>query len=139
MHQAHQAPAVVDHRHQETTGLPSDGIVHHFLLSAEGGSIRLEVKDPEQAESRERVREHLRRIAREFAAGDFSMPARIHAQVPPGVETMKARGAAIRYTFSETPRGGAVTIATTDPKALAAVHEFLRFQISDHGTGDPIE
>jgi hypothetical protein len=32
-----------------------------------------------------------------------------------------------------------VTIATTDPKALAAVHEFLRFQISDHGTGDPIE
>jgi hypothetical protein len=139
MHQEDQAHAVVDHRHQRTTGLPSDGIVHHFLLNADGGSIQLEVKDPKQVEGRERVREHLRKVAREFAAGDFSLPTRIHAEVPPGVNTMKARRDAIRYTFSETPRGGAVAIATTDPEALAAVHEFLRFQISDHGTGDPIE
>lgn len=67
------------------------------------------------------------------------MPGRIHDQVPPGVEGMKARQDAIRYTFSETPKGGTVAIATTDAAALAAVHEFLRFQISDHGTGDPIQ
>jgi hypothetical protein len=28
---------------------------------------------------------------------------------------------------------------TADAKALSAVHEFLRFQIKDHKTGDPAE
>ena len=138
MHKAHMASAGVDQRHQETTGLPSDGIEHHFLLSTDGGSIRLEVKDASQTAARDRIRAHLREIARSFSAGDFSMPAHIHDQVPPGVEGMKARQDAIRYTFSQTPNGGTVAIATADAAALAAVHEFLRFQISDHGTGDPI-
>jgi hypothetical protein len=139
MHEAHLARAGVEHRHQEATGLPSDGIEHHFLLSAHGGSIRLEVKDSSQTAARDRVRAHLKEIARAFSAGDFSMPAHIHDRVPPGVEGMKARQEAIRYTFSETPKGGEVAIATVDAAALAAVHEFLRFQISDHGTRDPIQ
>jgi hypothetical protein len=52
---------------------------------------------------------------------------------------MKEKRAAIRYAYAPTERGGLVTITTKDPAALAAVHEFLRFQISDHGTGDPTE
>jgi hypothetical protein len=31
-----------------------------------------------------------------------------------------------------------VDITTTNREALAAVHEFLAFQISDHKTGDPV-
>jgi hypothetical protein len=34
--------------------------------------------------------------------------------------------------------GGQVSIESNDPIALAAIHDFLRFQITDHGTGDPI-
>jgi hypothetical protein len=33
--------------------------------------------------------------------------------------------------------GGRVDIATSDPAALAAVHQFLKFQIAEHKTGDP--
>jgi hypothetical protein len=139
MHKAHMAQSAVDHRHEETTGLPSDGIEHHFLLGPDGGSIRIEVKDARQAEERARVRAHLQAIAHAFSAGDFSMPARIHDRRPPGVETMKARRDAIRYTFSETPNGGSVAIATADPAALGAIHDFLRFQIADHKTGDPVQ
>ena len=131
--------AEVDHRHQDTTGVPSAGTVHHFLLAEGGGTIRLEVKDAADTATRDAIRAHLRHIARSFAAGDFSMPMHIHDQVPPGVEAMKAHQAAIRFTYSDTPNGGAVAIATTDPDARAAVHEFLRFQIRDHGTGDPTE
>jgi hypothetical protein len=138
LHKAHAAADAVGHRHQEATGLPSDGIEHHFFLSAEGGAIRLEVKDARQTEERARVRAHLQEVARSFAAGDFSMPEHIHDQVPPGVATMKARRDAIHYTFTETPNGGSVAIATADPVALGAIHDFLRFQIGDHGTGDPI-
>ena len=31
---------------------------------------------------------------------------------------------------------GRIRIQTADPEALKAVHEFLRFQIEDHHTGD---
>lgn len=49
---------------------------------------------------------------------------------------MKRLKAEIKYKFEETERGGLVRITTSDAKALAAVHEFLRFQIKDHKTGD---
>src|SRR5262245_38645791 len=138
LHQAHARRSEVDRRHEAATGLASDGIEHHFLLTREGGTIRLEVKDETQIDARDRVRAHLRTIARAFAAGDFSMPARIHEQAPPGAETMKARKDLIRYAYSDTPRGGTVTITSDDPDAMGAIHEFLRFQIEDHGTGDPV-
>lgn len=134
---AHQAQ--VDHRHQHTTGVPTEGTRHHFLLAKDGGSIRLGVEDAGATDARDLIRGHLQAIARTFAAGDFSMPAAIHDLVPPGVETMKARRDAIRFVYSETPEGGVVTLSTDDPDARAAIHEFLRFQIHDHGTGDPTE
>lgn len=141
MHAAHasQRQAEVDHRHEHTTGVSSDGTRHHFLLAPNGGSIRLGVEDETRTDARDAVREHLRAIARAFAAGDFSMPAAIHDQAPPGVDVMKARRDAIAYAYADTPAGGMVTIATEDREALAAVHAFLRFQIRDHGTGDPTE
>ena len=74
-----------------------------------------------------------------FAAGDFGVPTSIHARVPPGVPVMKERKGAIRYAYSPTDRGGQVRISTADEKAREAVHAFLRFQIEDHGTGDPTE
>jgi hypothetical protein len=42
----------------------------------------------------------------------------------------------IEWKFEETPNGGRVRITTKDTEALAAIHEFLRFQIEDHRTGD---
>jgi len=135
----HGHQADVDHRHQDTTGVPSGGTRHHFLLAEDGGSIRLGVEDEGQAAARERIRAHLQVIARSFAAGDFTMPMRIHDQVPPGVDVMKARKDAIAYVYSESPEGGVVTLSTKSPEARAAIHEFLRFQIRDHATGDPLE
>jgi hypothetical protein len=45
----------------------------------------------------------------------------------------------IRYQFEPTPQGGRVFISTKNPQALAAVHDFLRFQIREHRTGDSTE
>jgi hypothetical protein len=44
----------------------------------------------------------------------------------------------LKYTYSETPRGGRVDIVSTNAEAVKAVHQFLRFQITDHKTGDPL-
>jgi hypothetical protein len=131
--------AAVDHRHHEVTGVGHQASVHHFLLAPHGGSIRLEVTGAAGVVERERLRTHLRQVARAFTAGHFDLPLLIHDQVPPGVAVMKKMKAAIKYEFSPTEAGGEVRISTKDPAALAAVHRFLRFQIEDHGTGDPTE
>ena len=73
MHKASDRRAEVDHRHQDATGLQSDGLEHHFLLGSDGGSIRLEVKGAGQTDARDQVRAHLQSVARSFAKGDFSM------------------------------------------------------------------
>jgi hypothetical protein len=129
----------VDHRHDDATDVSHAASVHHFLLAPDGGTISLEATDEADTATRDRIRVHLRAIAAAFAAGDFSMPRRIHAEAPPGVDVMTARRDAIRYAFEPTDRGGRVAIATGDREAQGAVHAFLRFQIADHGTGDPVE
>jgi uncharacterized protein (TIGR01244 family) len=129
--------AQIDHRHDEATGIAHEYAVHHFVLTKDGGSIVLEIEGDGPSEAREHAREHLRGITRSFASGDFSMPIRIHDRVPPGVDVMTKRRAAIHYDYSPTTNGGRVRISTRDAEALAAIHEFLRFQIRDHGTSDP--
>jgi hypothetical protein len=81
---------------------------------------------------------HLERIAGMFAQGNFSLPMFIHDAVPPGVAVMQHLKGQITYTAENTAQGAQVRIATSNPEALTAIHEFLRFQIRDHRTSDPL-
>ncbi len=71
--------------------------------------------------------------------GEFSVPLFAHDQVPPGVPVMREKRTEISYTFEELPTGSRVRIKTANPDGLKAVHDFLRFQIEDHHTGDTTE
>jgi hypothetical protein len=44
----------------------------------------------------------------------------------------------ILYRYEALPHGGAVRIETKDTRSLDAVHAFLRYQIAEHRTGDPL-
>ena len=45
-----------------------------------------------------------------------------------------------RATARELLSAGArVVLTSTNPRAIRAIHEFLRFQIEDHRTGDSVE
>jgi len=90
----------------------------------------------QQLEDLARFREALQGIVSE---GNFDAPMLIHDRIPPGVSTLKRKKSRIDWKFEETESGGRVRIRTRDPEALAAIHEFLRFQIEDHRTGDPTE
>jgi len=126
----------MNERGDRVMGFDHDKTTHHFRLSPEGGVIEVEAKDAKDAASRDQIRMHLRHIAGMFADGNFEAPMMIHSQTPPGVPVMKGLRAEIRYQFEETVRGGLVRITTTNKEALAAVYEFLRFQIKEHQTGD---
>jgi hypothetical protein len=62
----------------------------------------------------------------------------VHDTNPPGAATMKRLRASIQYTSETIDNGGRIRIETGSPEALAAVHDFLRFQIKDHETGDSL-
>jgi hypothetical protein len=128
-----------DERGERAMGFSQTKTTHHFTLLGDGGQIQVEADDAADTESRARIREHLAQIAKRFAEGDFDKPKEVHAQAPPGVEAMRRLRASIKYEYSETERGGRVRISTADREALAGVHAFLKFQIEDHGTGDPTE
>jgi hypothetical protein len=117
-------------------GFSHEKTTHHFRLTRDGGVIEVSANDASDAESRDSIRGHLGHIAKMFSAGDFDAPMLIHDRVPPGVPTLQKKKASIHWHFEETERGGRIVAATSDAKALAAIHDFLRFQIDDHGTGD---
>jgi hypothetical protein len=111
---------------------------HHFRLSRSGGSIEVQANDPADKVSRDQIRRHLEQLPKDFKAGNFSAPMETHGRVPPGVPTMQQLKSEITYKYVRTDLGGKVLISTANPKALEAIHEFLRFQIQDHKTGDPL-
>ena len=129
----------VERRGDQVMGFGHDKTTHHFRLKSNGGVVEVGANDPKDVASRDQIRTHLKHISQKFAAGDFSAPMMIHAQTPPGVPVMKQLKSDINYQYEETDRGARVLIVTSNAKALAAIHAFLRFQISDHKTGDSTE
>jgi hypothetical protein len=75
-------------------------------------------------------------IAEMFAAGNLNVPMFIHGTTPAGAPVMEKLHDQIHYKFQETEAGARVRISTEDKQAIKAVHEFLRFQIAEHQTGD---
>ncbi len=130
--------AAVNARGEHAMGFSQTQTTHHFLLRPDGGVIQVEVNDATDTTNRDQIQQHLAHIAEMFAAGDFQTPMLVHEQIPPGVPEMKRLRAAIKFVYEATAQGGRVRITTDDPHALAAVHEFLRFQIKDHQTDDPL-
>jgi len=118
---------------------PQDKTTHHFRLMSDGGAIEVTADDPSDKADVAAIHSHLTHIAAMFSKGDFSTPVFIHDGVPPGVTTMKLMKAAIHYSCEETPSGGRVRIKSDDPIGVASVHDFLRFQITEHQTGDSLQ
>jgi len=112
---------------------------HHFIVTSQGGSIQVEANDENDKMSRDQIRMHLRRIAMMFSEGNFEAPMLVHDETPPGTEVMRQLKNEISYQYQEIERGASVWISTKNPDALAAVHEFLRYQIKEHKTGDSLE
>ena len=119
-------------------GFDQDAAVHHFVLFADGGAIEVAAGKDTDAATRAAVRSHLQDITEDFAKGIFDRPFATHAETPAGVPTLQQFATSLRYTYEDTPNGGRVRITTSDPTALAGVHAFLRYQIVEHKTGDPL-
>ena len=119
-------------------GFDQETTVHHFYLYDDGGAIDIAVKDAADAKNRDAIRSHLKHIAMMFGTGNFDAPMLVHdAAHVPGTAVMTDRKAKIAYSSTETPKGGRVDIVTKDKAALSGIHDFMKYQIMEHHTGDP--
>ena len=128
----------MNERGDHVMGFDHTKTTHHFLLRLDGGFVEVAANSPDDTDSRDQIRMHLGHIAKMFAAGNFKAPMLIHDQIPPGVPVMEELKSEIQYKFEETGNGARIRISTSNPKALEAIHEFLRFQIKEHKTGDSL-
>jgi hypothetical protein len=129
----------MNHRGAQVMGFDQDKTAHHFYLYADGGAIDVSVKDASDKTNLDAIRAHLPHIVTMFSEGNFEAPMLVHGTVVPGTAEMKQVKDAITWKFEESARGGRVTISTSSAEALKAVHAFLRYQITDHKTGDSLD
>src|SRR5947209_9015731 len=126
-------------RGDQAMGFSHTKATHHFRLLRDGGAIKIEANNAQDTETRDEIRMHLSHIVQMFADGNFNAPMFIHDQTPPGVPVMQRLKSEIKYEFAKTERGGRVRITTSNAEALSAIQDFLRFQIKENETGDPLE
>jgi hypothetical protein len=134
-----QGMAGMNERGEQGMGFSQTKTTHHFYLTKTGGIIQVEANAASDTVSRDQIRQHLGHIAMMFTGGNFDIPMFVHEQVPPGVPEMQRLKSAISYKYEETEQGGRVRISSDDAQAVAAVQSFLRFQITEHKTGDTPE
>ena len=128
----------MEDRGNQGMGFDQQKITHHFLLTKDGGIIQVTANAADDKTSINQIRMHLEHIAGVFASGDFDIPMFVHDQTPPGVPVLKKLRKKLAYKVEFMDSGGRVVIHTANPEALHAIWDFLRFQITEHKTGDPL-
>jgi hypothetical protein len=117
-------------------------VVHHFYLYPDGGMVTLTVTDPSDAETRKAVRAYVQRVSQLMVVGNLTRLREQFGDGVPGLTRIaEARGRKATITVhSSTPdEGSQIIFSTADAAALEGLHDFLRFQITDLKTGDPLE
>src|SRR4051794_17329519 len=136
--QDHSKHEKMEHRGNQGMGFDQEKITHHFLLRKDGGAIQVTANSADDKTSREEIQMHLHHIANAFRSGDFNIPMFVHDQKPPGVDTMTRLRDQIHYKYQAAENGGRVVISSANTEAVSAIHEFLKFQITEHKTGDAL-
>ena len=137
-HMAQLKEAALQERGLRAMGFDQDRTTHHFILRPDGGIISVEVNDPTDDTNRNAIRTHIERITADFSAGRFDAPLLTHGEEPPGTSAMRALRRSIRYVVERTAGGARVRISSTNDAAIAAIHDFLAYQVREHQTGDPL-
>ena len=137
--ESHPGHAEMVARGNQAMGFDQARASHHFILANDGGNIEIHVNERNDADTRRRIVTHLEQVQRDFKAGQFASPAAIHAvSEPPGTREMTKLRDHIDYRFESSRFGGRIIITARHADALTAVHAFLRYQITEHRTGDPL-
>jgi len=126
-------------RGSKLMGFDLSKVNHHFYLIANGGVVEITAKDPDDKQTILAIQKHLKEQAKAFEKGNFDIPTQVHGRVPDGVPMMKKLRNEINFNARPNDDGAALRMLTVNPAARESIYEFIRFQINEHHTGDPLQ
>lgn len=107
--------------------------LHIFNKVENGGVQQVIAKDKNDTVQIKLIREHLSKIAREFNAGDFSNPVKIHGENMAGLQTLRtAEKGSLSIVYKELPDGAQIDYSSQKAELISAIHQFFDAQLSDH-------
>lgn len=107
--------------------------LHIFNKVENGGVQQVIAKDKNDAAQITLIREHLSKITREFNAGDFSNPVKIHGENMAGLQTLRtAEKGSLSIIYKELPDGAQIDYRSEKVDLITAIHQFFDAQLSDH-------
>lgn len=109
-----------------------DKTLHVFNKTENGGIQQVVAKIADDSVQIGLIREHLSALAGHFREGDFSGPMHIHGESMPGVQDLRAGFKSIQFQYRELADGAEIAYVSTDPKLIAAIHQYFDAQLSDH-------
>lgn len=125
--------AEVERRGAQVMPFSQELTLHIFTKTNSGGIQQVIVKNSSDTGQIRLIREHLSKISKEFAHGNFSDPAKIHGNDMPGLKALeKARPGRIRIEYQEIPRGAQIAYSTASPELIEAIHRWFDAQLADH-------
>ena len=123
----------IERRGAQVMPFSMERTLHIFTKTENGGIQQVVVKDPSDARQITLIREHLSKISKEFAQGNFSDPASIHGKDMPGLpELEKARPGQLKIEYKEIPTGGQIAYSSVNPEMIDAIHRWFDAQLADH-------
>lgn len=130
---------MMDRRGAKAMGFDQAKALHHFYLLKNGGAVELSAKDPNDKETIAAIQQHLALQAKAFEKGNFEAPIETHGKPPDGVPVLKKLRREITFEVVQMDAGAALRMFTINAQARQAIHDFMKFQIQEHQTGDPME
>ena len=119
-------------RGEMAMGFDQNKIKHAFIVTTNGGEIRISALDENDIDTIHAIRTHVTEIQHDFSQGDFNKPFFIHDQTVPGTQIMTEKKDLINFSISDIEHGGALILTTNDTDILDAIKQFMAFQSSEH-------
>lgn len=107
--------------------------LHIFNKVEKGGVQQVIAKNKNDSEQITLIRQHLSKIAREFNAGDFSNPVKIHGENMAGLSVLRsAKKDELSVIYKELDDGAQIDYTSEKVEIINAIHQFFDAQLSDH-------
>jgi hypothetical protein len=125
-------------RFSKALGTDASRIVQHYYLVKNGGVIEFTAKDPNDTTTISALQKYIDTQKDLFEKGKNDPDADVHGKVPDGVPILRKLRNEITFFAVKNDDGAALRMFSVNHQARQAIQNFLKFQINEHKTGDPL-
>ncbi len=137
-----QSPAPTDNdldaRFSKALGTDTNKVTQHYHLVKNGGVIEFAAKDPSDTATIVAIQKYLNAQKDLFEKGKTDADADAHGRIPDGLPVLKKLRNEITFFAVKNEDGAVLRMFTTNLQARQAIQEFMKFEINEHKTGDPL-